>query len=94
VREDFQSQFAALAPSGAAASECFETAFDHGDHRFHLDAIAIGGEVESRLHQSAVAAAGWLGGAWTPGQPLLLFARRNLKIVNEVSHKFSPSDST
>jgi hypothetical protein len=65
VGEDFQPQFAALTPSGTAAGECFQPAFDHGDHRFHLDAIAIGGEVESRLHQSAVAAAGWLGGGPT-----------------------------
>ena len=59
--ENFQSQLAALAPRDWRGNEGFETTFDHGNNRFDLNSITIGGSIEASLHQSPVMAAGGLG---------------------------------
>ena len=56
--EDFQSHLAALAPGISAADEGVEPTLEHGEYRFDLNAIAIGCEVEPRLHQPPITTSG------------------------------------
>ncbi len=80
MSEDFQSQFAALAPSSASAYEGFEATLEHRDHSFDLDTIAIGREVEACLHQPSIVAGSRLVGRSTA------FGGDGLRV-----HSFSPS---
>ena len=56
VGEDFQSQLPALTPGSASSDKGFEVTFEHRDHRFDLDTIAIRSEVEAGLHQPSIVA--------------------------------------
>ena len=66
MSEHFQAKVAALAPVGASADVGFEAALEHGEQGFHLNAIAIGREVEPCLHKPPIMASGrLLGGSAT-----------------------------
>jgi hypothetical protein len=65
VRDDFQSQFAALAPGSFSSCEGFEVSLYHGDRGFDLKAITIGDFVEPHLHPSSIVTGSGLRGGPT-----------------------------